>query len=148
MHSRIFHITRNKDFDIFDNIIDYDIAGNELLGDRIDSIEEIPKELWEKPNGKFGSTPEVKDLIEYLNRRANIHIEYSESDFSFTLNADALKALKKYFDENEHDINDKYGFLFIDENREPNTEYEWLIGILKEKKEVTLYIHQIFDYHY
>lgn len=145
MHSRIFHITRNKDFD---RIADYDIAGNELLGNNVDYIEEIPKDLWEKPNGDYGNTPEVKDLIEYINRHTNIHIEYSERDFSFTLNADALKALKKYFDENEHDINDKYGFLFIDENREPNTEYEWLIGILEEKKEITLYIHQIFDYHY
>ena len=145
MHCRIFHITRNRDFD---NINDYDIYGNELLGNRINSIEEIPKDLWENPNGDFGNVPEVRDLIEYLNRRANIHIEYSERDFSFTLNADALKALKKYFDENEYDINDKYGFLFIDEDGEPDTEYEWLIGILEEKKEITLYIHQIFDYHY
>lgn len=91
MHCRIFHITRNRDFD---NINDYDIYGNELLGDRIDSIEEIPKDLWENPNGDFGNVSEVRDLIEYLNRRANIHIEYSEKDFSFTLNADALKALK------------------------------------------------------
>lgn len=43
MHSRIFHITR-KDFD---RIADYDIAGNELLGDNVDYIEEIPKDLWE-----------------------------------------------------------------------------------------------------
>lgn len=42
MHCRIFHITRNRDFD---NINDYDIYGNELLGNRIDSIEEIPKDL-------------------------------------------------------------------------------------------------------
>ena len=145
MHSRIFHITKSKDFD---RINADDIIGNELLGDNVDYIEEIPKELWETPNGDFGNTPEVKDLIDYLNRRANIDIEYNEKDFSFTFNEDALKALKKYFNENELDINDKYGFLFIDENGEPDTEYEWLIGILEEKKEVTLYIHQIFDFHY
>lgn len=78
MHCRIFHITRNRDFD---NINDYDIYGNELLGNRIDSIEEIPKDLWENPNGDFGNVPEVRDLIEYLNRRANIRIESTQKIF-------------------------------------------------------------------
>ena len=164
MHSRIFYITRSKDFDRIDAD---DIFEDELLGIGIDSIKEIPKELWEKPNGDFGNVPEVKDLIQYFNHYEDINIEYNKKDFSITLNGDALRAFRKYFDEKELNINDKYGFLFIDDiSDSPGTEYDWLYCLLNidkpdgtlftddewfemtKDKKITLYIHQIYDYHF
>ena len=128
MHSRIWNFTENEytDLELFERL--------QNIG--IDYVDEIREKDW---------PGEIEDFIYAFARNG---LKISKRGNHLKVNYMDLKA---YFEKHKNNINDKYGFLFIDEYSEIITEYDWIENLLyvcEGEETISLVFRQVFDYHF